>query len=308
MKQFPRFYFVILIVALLAFSLFSVVPVSASYQHEDNVSPVAYTGASWSVQSGAGASGTYTQSNANGDYFEFPFTGSFYEVHGFRASVAGIGNVYIDGVLQGTFDGYAPSNVPQDLLYSGWVAYGVHTLKVEVTNTKNASSGDYYIFFDFLIIDDASPTATAGPTETFTDTPSPTITETNTPSLTPSVTNTPSLTPSVTNTPSLTPSVTNTPTITPTYTLTPVVRDVGYLEGYKQICVDPVHPLLVVVLMFINMLGGLGFMFFAVLAGPDGICYQLSSTGSTFYILQAHLYSIMVFLLAFFSLMKKDTF
>jgi len=182
-----------MILILLAFPL----GVMALSQVEESAGGTTLYGGHWSSNSGAGASGSYVQSNTTGDYLTYTFTGSYFELHGFQASIAGIVDVYVDDVLQGSFDGYAPSNVPQALLYSQSVAYGTHTIKAVVTGTKNASATDYYIFFDFYVLNEDTPT----PTHTVTNTPI------NTDTPVPGPTNTP--VPGPTNTP--VPGPTNTP-------------------------------------------------------------------------------------------------
>ncbi len=63
----------------------------------------------------------------------------------------GIGRVYVDGVDKGPVDLYDPNLQMNIELYKlSGLTFGTHTLKVEATGTKNASSAGTYIAIDVV--------------------------------------------------------------------------------------------------------------------------------------------------------------
>ena len=63
----------------------------------------------------------------------------------------GIAAISLDGVAQGTIDGYSASNEPPAMLMQLQnVPLGQHILQVQVTGTKNASSSGYKCVFDYV--------------------------------------------------------------------------------------------------------------------------------------------------------------
>ena len=61
----------------------------------------------------------------------------------------GIARVYLDGVLQGTVDLYAPTSQPQQQLFlSPLLAPKGHLLVIQVTGERNPSAADSRISFD----------------------------------------------------------------------------------------------------------------------------------------------------------------
>ena len=81
---------------------------------------------------------------------------------GFQAPWAGIAKVYVDGTFAATIDGYAPTETVLAPMFTvGGLPLGSHTLTVEVTRTKNASSTDYIVIVDAFDIIDAPPDASA---------------------------------------------------------------------------------------------------------------------------------------------------
>ena len=61
----------------------------------------------------------------------------------------GKARVYIDGVLDATVDLYSAEGKYQQVVYSkSALALGTHTIRIEVTGTKNVASGDTLIDID----------------------------------------------------------------------------------------------------------------------------------------------------------------
>ena len=74
-------------------------------------------------------------------YYEVKFEGIGIELYGETQPALGIYNIYIDNILHGTCDAYSVERVSKTKLYGvSGLAYGEHTLKVELTNTKNEAS------------------------------------------------------------------------------------------------------------------------------------------------------------------------
>ncbi|MBI5197866.1 MAG: hypothetical protein HZA19_04575 [Nitrospirae bacterium] len=123
--------------------------VSPATRYEETNGSVTYAG-TWSNASDTNASGgSYQSSSSAGASATFTFTGSQVSWISDVWWDLGIANVYIDGVLDTTVDLYNPANLYQQVVYtkSGLVS-GTHTIKIEVTGTKNAASGNDYIDLD----------------------------------------------------------------------------------------------------------------------------------------------------------------
>jgi hypothetical protein len=77
---------------------------------------------------------------------------------GFRANWAGIANVYLDGTLAATVDAYSATEVVGATMFTAsGLASGPHTLRIEVTRTKNAASSDYVVVVDAFDIINPAP-------------------------------------------------------------------------------------------------------------------------------------------------------
>jgi hypothetical protein len=111
----------------------------------DTDSGITYNGA-WTYSSSS--SGYYNNDchyiSTNGSYCQYTFTGTGIRWIGAKNGDHGYANVYIDGTLVATVDTYASTWQKQLTLYEKTgLSSGSHTIKVEVTNTKNASSSNY---------------------------------------------------------------------------------------------------------------------------------------------------------------------
>src|SRR5438067_520938 len=107
----------------------------------------------------------------------FRFNGTGVKWIAYRDEWSGIARVYVDGTLTGTIDTYASPAAAQAVMYSvSGLASASHTLVIEVTGTKSASSGGAWVWVDaFDVISDGgtttTPTTATMPTTTTTATP-----------------------------------------------------------------------------------------------------------------------------------------
>jgi len=82
----------------------------------------------------------YTQGDPLPSY-EIKFKGTGIELYGEKQPQLGIYNIYLDGEKIDTVDAYSAQRVASGKIYSKTgIEYGEHTLKVELSNTKNPSS------------------------------------------------------------------------------------------------------------------------------------------------------------------------
>jgi hypothetical protein len=109
-------------------------------------------GGSWFSSANASHyGGTIQLTKVTGEFATYTFIGTGIEWYTATSTNRGIAEIYIDGVLQTTYDGYAGSAGFQVKAYEKTdLAFGSHTIKIVVTNTKNASSTDYYVVIDAL--------------------------------------------------------------------------------------------------------------------------------------------------------------
>ena len=92
----------------------------------------------------------------------FSFTGTGANWIAYRDEWSGIANVYLDGTLKGQVDTYATPSKPQAQMYSiSGLASGSHTLAIEATGTKGATSGGAWVWVDAFEV--ASASAEKGP-------------------------------------------------------------------------------------------------------------------------------------------------
>ncbi|SET88719.1 Uncharacterised Sugar-binding Domain, partial [Thomasclavelia cocleata] len=83
--------------------------------------------------------------------FEVKFKGTGIELYGEKQSGLGIYNIYLDGEKIDTVDAYSATSVASGKLYEKTgIEYGEHTLKVELSKTKNAASSGTDGEIDYL--------------------------------------------------------------------------------------------------------------------------------------------------------------
>lgn len=114
-------------------------------------SSLIYTG-TWETESNSGYyGGTAKYSNIASDNIQFTFTGTGINLYFTKAPTMGICEIFLDSVSQGTFDIYSSSLVFKSKVFSITnLTNGDHTIQINVTGTKNASSSNSYIELDYL--------------------------------------------------------------------------------------------------------------------------------------------------------------
>ena len=129
---------------------------------EQNSASVAYSGGTWSTNTNVVHSGgSAALSMDTGARATFTFNGTGVSWIGYRDEWSGIANVYIDGVQTSTVDTYATPAKAQATNYSiSGLSSGTHTIAIEVTGTRNASSAGLWIWVDaFDVVSAASSTS-----------------------------------------------------------------------------------------------------------------------------------------------------
>jgi O-glycosyl hydrolase len=121
-------------------------------QVDDNVA--SYSGSGWSVTRHRTAyEGTSHKSSTRGDRATYTFTGTGVQWLGSVGNIHGRAKVYIDGVLQTTWDSYAPAYRTQKVKYSiAGLAPGQHTIDIEVLRTRNPRSSGFVVDVDAFYV------------------------------------------------------------------------------------------------------------------------------------------------------------
>jgi hypothetical protein len=177
-------------------------PTPGTTRIEDGDSRIAYAG-TWHTNASPNANhsgGTARLAGDAGDTATLTFNGTGVKWQGLKDPWAGIARVYVDGTLRATVDTYsAVEQLRQTLFTLDGLAAGTHTIRIEVTGTRNPSSGAAWIWVDAFDVTNggAPPTATPMPTATASPTAPPRLTPTPTPTMAPTATPTTGPTPSV---------------------------------------------------------------------------------------------------------------
>ena len=126
---------------------------------EEHDPAVTYTGTWWLVTRPDVSGGTCLKGEDPGSAVTFPFNGTGVTFIGFKAEVTGFVRIYMDDVFVGTFDTYASTHLPQQVVYSVTdLPAGQHVLTLEVTGTYNSLSCCAWIAIDaFDVISGSSP-------------------------------------------------------------------------------------------------------------------------------------------------------
>jgi len=130
---------------------------------EDGNTAITYHG-SWNVGNASRpwSGGTAAIGFGLGQDAVVSFRGTGITWIGFRGPWTGIANVYVDGAFNSAIDLYAAAEAVQAPVFTvSSLPLGAHTLTIEVTHTKNASSSDYVVIVDAFDIIDAPPDTTA---------------------------------------------------------------------------------------------------------------------------------------------------
>ena len=122
-------------------------------KYEETNSSLTYVG-SWSSESSSSYSGNAAKiSNTNGSYVTFSFTGTGFRWYGLGAVSMGNAKVTIDNLTPETVNNYSSTTIFNKVAYEKTgLAYGTHTVKIEVTNTKDSKASSYYQAIDYLQI------------------------------------------------------------------------------------------------------------------------------------------------------------
>ncbi|MBI5234350.1 MAG: SBBP repeat-containing protein, partial [Deltaproteobacteria bacterium] len=116
---------------------------------EENHSSVAYTGTWTNYSCTACSAGAVKYSKQVGAKATFTFTGKGVKWYAAKANLLGKAKVYIDGVLQTTVDLYSSTSKVKQVVYTKtWTSSGSHTIRIDVTGTKNVNSTNTYIDID----------------------------------------------------------------------------------------------------------------------------------------------------------------
>src|SRR5204862_217452 len=93
--------------------------------------------------------GSAVMSMDKGARASFTFNGTGATWIGYRDEWSGIANVYLDGTLKGAVDTYSSPGQAKASAYSiTGLTSGSHTLVIEVTGTKSASSAGAWVWVD----------------------------------------------------------------------------------------------------------------------------------------------------------------
>jgi lysophospholipase L1-like esterase len=100
-------------------------------------------------------------------YWEYSGYFQGFKIYSNLSPQYGIANVYIDGILVGTYDLYAAASTSKHLQFTGTCTPGWHTIRVQQSGTKNAASTDYYLDADYIQVDMVAPQANGKPIRVF---------------------------------------------------------------------------------------------------------------------------------------------
>ena len=107
--------------------------------------------------------GTASFNRSAGARATITFTGTSVTWIGFRAPWAGIARVFVDGTFVTELDLYQPTEQTQAPVFTASnLSAGSHTLTVESTGLKNASSSDYPVVVDAFDVSPSSPPPPTG--------------------------------------------------------------------------------------------------------------------------------------------------
>jgi hypothetical protein len=137
------------VIAVDAFEVTSSSPQTTVSRFEDTNPSVAFTDGWFGNADPRWSGGMAALSTTAGAQATFTFTGTSVSWIGFRGPQTGIARVFLDGVLVGDVDTFAPTEESQAVVFTrGDLAAGSHTLTIEVTGLKNAASTDTFIVVD----------------------------------------------------------------------------------------------------------------------------------------------------------------
>ncbi|MBP1995330.1 hypothetical protein [Paenibacillus eucommiae] len=117
---------------------------------DDQDTAISYSGSWNNWTDAANYNSTEKFSSTAGDAIEFGFTGPVIRVIGHTGPFYGKVNVYVDGVLRvAGLDLYSPTRNYQQVLFSdATLTKGNHTIRIELSGTKNVNSSAYNVVLD----------------------------------------------------------------------------------------------------------------------------------------------------------------
>jgi alpha-amylase len=126
-------------------------PTGTLYRVEQNNARMVFTG-TWNNNSMGSHSGSSAKlSMSAGSKATLSFTGNAATWIAYRDQWSGIAKIYIDGVLKGEIDSYAPTGAAKSVMYSATgLPWGNHTITIEATGRKAANSGGAWIWIDAI--------------------------------------------------------------------------------------------------------------------------------------------------------------
>lgn len=117
---------------------------------------VTYSGTGWTLYVNTPTRdvyGTRHVGTARRDAVQASFTGRRAWVLGVKSPNVGIFDVYVDGVLATTVDGYSATTQQAAVLYdTGTLTSGTHTVRLVNSGTKNPAAANAYVGFDALAV------------------------------------------------------------------------------------------------------------------------------------------------------------
>jgi len=130
----------------------SEIPAALAGIHEENDIGMVYSDG-WSRQVDNRASGSYYQQTTKaGSEASLTFYGTGIKIYSVGVTNGGIAEVYIDGVLKGSFDLYRSSNQYNIMVWQneGPLDLGVHEVVIRNTNNKNPNSSGTRLIVDYI--------------------------------------------------------------------------------------------------------------------------------------------------------------
>ena len=138
---------------------------------EQNSGGIVYSGGTWYPNTASfNSGGSSVLASDAGARATFTFNGTGVNWIAYRDEWSGIARVYVDGTPVSTVDTYSTPSKAQTVAYSvSGLASGSHTLIIEATGTKSASSGGTWIWIDaFDVISGAGSTGSSSGNSTST--------------------------------------------------------------------------------------------------------------------------------------------
>lgn len=145
-------------------------PVTFTYDDAD--SHLIYSSTGWTHGSGASYATEYDSTksfaSAGGSTMTVDFTGSTIRLIGLKGPNYGTATIKIDGTQVGTFDGYATTQLHDQVMYAtSDLSSGSHELVLTVDGAKDAASTGTYISVDAVDLHATDQRSPAGGTLTF---------------------------------------------------------------------------------------------------------------------------------------------